>query len=149
MSDALLTTEAVRVGLGAVSRSEAIQQAGELLVQIGAVDPAYVDAMHEREAALSSYVGEDFALPHGTDASRKYINRPAVAFLQFPQGIDWDGESVRACIAIAARSDEHTEVMARLAQILLDADKAELLRTTDQPQDVIDLLDPEKTEAES
>jgi mannitol/fructose-specific phosphotransferase system IIA component len=149
MSGPLLTKEAVRVGLDAASRSEAIQQSGELLVQIGAVDPAYVDAMHEREAALSSFVGEEFALPHGTDASRKYIKRPAVAFLQFPQGIDWDGEQVRACIAIAARSDEHTEVMARLAQILLDADKAELLRATAEPQDVVDLLEPEKTEAGS
>jgi mannitol/fructose-specific phosphotransferase system IIA component len=149
MGDALLTEEAVRVGLRAASRSEAIQQAGELLVQIGAVEPPYVDAMHEREASLSSFVGEEFALPHGTDASRKHINRPAVAFLQYPEGIDWDGEQVRASIAIAARSDEHTEVMARLAQILLDPEKAELLRSTSDPADVLELLEPQKSEAGS
>ena len=147
MGATLLTREAVRVGLSAASREEAIQQAGELLVRIGAVEPPYVKAMHEREASLSSFVGEEFALPHGTDASRKHINRPAVAFLQFPGGLDWDGEQVRACIAIAARSDEHTEVMARLAQILLDPDKAELLRSTSDPDDVMDLLEPEKTGA--
>ena len=147
MGDVLLTKEAVRVGLRAASRSEAVQQAGELLVEIGAVDAAYVDAMQEREESLSSYVGEDFALPHGTDASRKFIKRPAVAFLQYPGGIDWDGDHVRACIAIAARSDEHTEVMARLANILIDADKAELLRTTADPQDIVDLLEPDKSEA--
>jgi mannitol/fructose-specific phosphotransferase system IIA component len=147
MGDVLLTKEAVRVGLRAASRSEAVQQAGELLVEIGAVDAAYVDAMQEREESLSSYVGEDFALPHGTDASRKFIKRPAVAFLQYPGGIDWEGDHVRACIAIAARSDEHTEVMARLANILIDADKAELLRTTADPQDIVDLLEPDKSEA--
>jgi mannitol/fructose-specific phosphotransferase system IIA component len=147
MGDVLLTKEAVRVGLRAASRSEAVQQAGELLVEIGAVEAAYVDAMQEREESLSSYVGEDFALPHGTDASRKFIKRPAVAFLQYPGGIDWDGDHVRACIAIAARSDEHTEVMARLANILIDADKAELLRTTADPQDIVDLLEPDKSEA--
>jgi mannitol/fructose-specific phosphotransferase system IIA component len=147
MGGALLTREAVRLGLRAPSRSEAVQLAGELLVQIGAVETAYVEAMQEREVMLSSYVGEEFALPHGTAASRKYIKRPAVAFLQFPEGIDWEGEHVRACIAIAARSDEHTEVMARLAQILLDAKKAELLRTTADPKDVLDLLEPEKSEA--
>ncbi len=149
MGGALLTKEAVQLGLSAASRSEAVQQAGELLVQIGAVESSYVDAMHEREESLSSYVGEAFALPHGTDASRKYIKRPAVAFLQYPEGIDWDGENVRACLVIAARSDEHTEVMARLAQILLDADKAELLRTTADPQDVVDLFEPEKSETGS
>lgn len=147
MTGALLSPDAVRVGLRAASRDEAVQQGGELLVRIGAVEPAYVEAMHEREASLSSYVGEEFALPHGTDTSRKHIKRPAVAFLQYPDGVDWDGERVRACIAIAAHSDEHTEVMARLAQILLDADKAELLRTTSDPNDVLDLLEPEKSEA--
>ncbi|MQA99908.1 MAG: PTS sugar transporter subunit IIA [Actinobacteria bacterium] len=149
MGGTLLTMEAVRVGLRAASRSEAVQQAGELLVQIGAVEAEYVDAMHEREASLSSFVGEGFALPHGTDVSRKFIKRPAVAFLQYPEGIDWEGEHVRACIAIAARSDEHTEVMARLAQILLDGEKAELLRSTADPQDVVDLLEPEKSGAEN
>jgi mannitol/fructose-specific phosphotransferase system IIA component len=149
MGDALLTEEAVRLGLRAASRTEAVQQAGELLVRIGAVESPYVDAMQEREEALSSYVGEAFALPHGTDASRKYINRSAVAFLQYPHGIDWAGEPVRACIAIAARSDEHTDVMARLAQILMDPDKAELLRSTSDPQDIVDLLEPERSGAGS
>jgi mannitol/fructose-specific phosphotransferase system IIA component len=145
MGGVLLTEEAVWLGLRAASRGEAVQQAGELLVKIGAVETAYIDAMQEREESLSSYVGEAFALPHGTDASRKYIRRSAVAFLQYPDGIDWEGEPVRACIAIAARSDEHTEVMARLAQILLDPDKAELLRSTSDPQDVMDLLEPERS----
>jgi mannitol/fructose-specific phosphotransferase system IIA component len=147
MGHALLTEEAVRLGLRAASRTEAIQQAGELLIQIGAVETPYVDAMQEREEVLSSYVGEAFALPHGTDASRKYINRSAVAFLQYPDGIDWEGERVRACIAIAARSDEHTDVMARLAQILMDPDKAELLRSTSDPRDIVDLLEPERSGA--
>jgi PTS system mannitol-specific IIC component len=149
MSDALLTKEGVRVGLHAASRTDAIQQAGELLMEIGAVEAEYVEAMHSREETLSSYVGEGFALPHGTDASRKHIKHPALAFLQYPDGVEWEGESVRACVAIAALSDEHTEVMARLAQILLDADKAELLKTTSDPQDVVDLFEPEKTEAGS
>jgi mannitol/fructose-specific phosphotransferase system IIA component len=149
MSDGLLTREAVRVGLNAVSRTEAIQHAGELLIEVGAVESEYVTAMHEREEILSSYVGEDFALPHGTDASRKYIKRPAMAFLQYPDGIDWAGERVRACVAIAARSDEHTSVMARLAQILLEPDKAELLRSSSDPQDIIDLLEPERSETGS
>jgi mannitol/fructose-specific phosphotransferase system IIA component len=149
MSERLLTEEAVRVGLHAASRRDAIQQAGALLMEIGAVEADYVEAMHEREESLSSYVGEGFALPHGTDASRKFIKRPALAFLQYPEGVDWDGESVRACVAIAALSDEHTEVMARLAQILLDADKADLLRTTSDPRDVVELFEPEKTEAGS
>jgi mannitol/fructose-specific phosphotransferase system IIA component len=103
--------------------------------------------MHERENVLSSYVGEEFALPHGTDQSRTYVTRSAVAFLQFPDGIDWEGDPVRACIAIAAQSDEHTDVMARLANVLLDAEAAERLRTTTNPDDVLELLEPQRSGA--
>lgn len=149
MVDAMLTRDGVRLGLTAVDRSDAIRQAGEVLVEIGAVEALYVDAMHERERVLSSYVGEAFALPHGTDPSRRYVTHSAVAFLQFPNGVDWEGENVRACIAIAAQSDEHTDVMARLAGVLLDAGKAELLRSTTNPEDVLELLEPERSGSET
>jgi mannitol/fructose-specific phosphotransferase system IIA component len=145
MAEVMLSNEAVRLGLHARDRSHAISKAGEILVEIGAVEPAYVDAMHEREGLLSSYVGEAFALPHGTDESRRYILRPALAFLQFPDGVEWEGERVRACIAIAARANEQTGVLAHLARVLLDGDKAELLRSTDRPDDVLELLEPERS----
>lgn len=147
MGDTLLSRGGVRLGLKAENRSDAIRQAGEVLVKIGSVEPPYVDAMHERENVLSSYVGEEFALPHGTDESRTYVTRSAVAFLQFPDGIDWEGDPVRACIAIAAQSDEHTDVMARLANVLLDAEAAERLRTTTNPDDVLELLEPQRSGA--
>ncbi len=149
MSDVMLMREAIRVGLNASDRRDAIQQAGDVLVEIGAVERDYVAAMHEREGVLSSYVGESFALPHGTDASRKHIKRSAVAFLQFPNGVAWEGEDVRACIAIAAYADEHTEVMARLAEVLLDKSKAELLRSTEKPEEVLELLEPERSGSEA
>jgi mannitol/fructose-specific phosphotransferase system IIA component len=149
MADVMLTRAGVRVGLTARDRTDAIQQAGELLVDIGAVEPPYIEAMHVREKVLSSYVGEAFALPHGTDESREYVTRSSVVFLQFPKGIDWEGEEVRACIGIAAQSNEHTDVMARLANVLLDADKAELLRSTTNPEEVVEILEPERSDAEA
>lgn len=149
MTVSMLSREGVRLGLKAADRTDAIQQAGELLVDIGAVEAPYVEAMHEREKVLSSYVGEAFALPHGTDLSRMHIKRSAVVFLQFPNGLDWEGESVRACIAIAAQSDEHIHVMASLAGVLVDTDKAEVLRNTSNPEEVIQLLEPERSDSEA
>jgi mannitol/fructose-specific phosphotransferase system IIA component len=149
MTEAMLTRAGVRLGLRAADRTDAIQQAGEVLIDIGAVEAPYVEAMHEREKILSSYVGETFALPHGTDQSRVHIKRSAVVFLQFPEGLDWEGESVRACIGIAAQSDEHMQVMASLAEVLIDAEKAEILRSTSSPEEVIELLEPERSDAEA
>lgn len=148
MTVQLLRRDAVRLGLGATGRDEAVQLAGETLVAIGAVDPGYVAAMHEREGSLSSYVGEGFALPHGTDAARALVHRPAIAFLQFPGGIDWGGSPVQACIAIAAKENEHVDVMSGLARILLDPAQAEALRTADDPDLVLALLSADNQEAD-
>ena len=149
MAEVMLTRAGVRLGLTAKDRTDAIQQAGEVLIEIGAVEAPYVEAMHEREKVLSSYVGEEFALPHGTDQSRVHVTRSAVVFLQVPGGVDWEGDNVRACIAIAAQSNEHTDVMARLAGVLLDAGKAEQLRSTTNPNDVLEILEPERTGSET
>lgn len=145
----LLTAEAVQLGCNATDRFDAVRQAADLLIGLGAVESGYADAMQERERSLSSFVGEGFALPHGTDESRALVRRPALAFLQFPNGVEWDGEDVRACVAIAAARDEHVSVMATLARVLIQPAQAEELRTTDDPARVLALLAPEPTEADA
>ena len=140
----LLTRETIRLGISVADRADAISQAGRVLVDAGAVEQAYVDAMHEREGVMSSYMGEGFALPHGTDESRRHVNRAAVAFLQFAEPIVWeeDDEETLAALAVAAKSDEHVGVLATLAKVLVDEQKAERLRTTDEVDEVLELLAP-------
>lgn len=146
----LLTHETIRLGITAVDRRDAIEQSGQLLVAAGAVDPAYVEAMHEREQVMSSYMGEGFALPHGTDESRKHVHRAVVAFVQFAEPIIWeeDDEETLAALAVAATSDEHVGILATLAKVLVDEDKAERLRTTHDVDEVLELLAPEIEDVE-
>ncbi len=68
----------------------------------GAVEPAYVDAMLERERSISTYVGEGVAIPHGTLAGKEAVVRDALCFLRFPEPVDWDGDEVTVCVGIAA-----------------------------------------------
>lgn len=138
----LLPREAVRLGLPSTDRDDAVRQVGQVLVDTGRVDPAYIGAMHEREAMISSALGEGFAIPHGTDEGRAHIRRAGLAFLQFPDGITWEDEEVFVAIGIAAASDEHLTVMATLARVLVDPAAAERLRTTDDPDEVLALLAP-------
>ena len=42
----------------------------EKLVEAGYVDPEYVNAMIERDAMLSVYMGNFIAIPHGTDEAK-------------------------------------------------------------------------------
>ncbi|GAA4956817.1 hypothetical protein GCM10023224_48350 [Streptomonospora halophila] len=135
--------EAVWLGRTARDKAEAVDLCGRLLLRLGAVHPAYLPAMHERERSVSTYIGEGVAIPHGTDAARTLVERTALAFVQFPQGVDW-GAGNRAVIGIgiAAHGDEHTGVLAALARVLSDPAKAERLRGAEDAATVVELLAP-------
>jgi mannitol/fructose-specific phosphotransferase system IIA component len=132
--------DGVRLGCVATDKWDAVRQSGALLVELGAVEPAYAAAMIEREQSVSTFIGEGVAIPHGTDASRALVRRTALAVLAFPAGVDWDGNDVRMCVAIAARGEEHVTVLSGLAQILMEPDQAERLRTATDAAVVVEML---------
>jgi mannitol/fructose-specific phosphotransferase system IIA component len=139
----VLSADAVRLGLSASDKEDALRQCGAVLVEIGAAGPAYADAILEREQSVSTYMGEGFAIPHGTDASREFINRAALAFLQFPDGVDWNGKECFVCIAIASKSEEHIGILQSLAMVLTDKESAQRLRETSSVDEVLELLTAE------
>ena len=138
----VLDARAIRLDARACDRDDAIRQCGQMLVSIGAVDPTYVEAMLERERSISTYVGEGVAIPHATLAGKSAVRSDALAVLRFPDGVDWGGQSVTVCVAIAAIGDGHVEILAELAQILLDPDRARALREATRVDDVVHLLTP-------
>lgn len=138
----LLEERAIRLAEVAADRDDAIRRCGQVLVDIGAVDPAYVAAMLEREQSISTYVGEGVAIPHATLAGKAAVRRDALAVLRFPDGVDWGGAPVRVCVAIAAVGDGHVEILSELAQILLEPERARELREATRTDDVLRLLAP-------
>ncbi len=91
---------------------------------------------------ISTFVGEGFAIPHGTLAGRDLVSRDALAVVQFPDGVDWHGERVEMCIGIAASGDVHVPILAQLAEILMEPDHAEALRTAATVDAVFTYLTP-------
>ncbi len=146
--DALLDRSAVRLAASATDRDDAVRQCGQALVDCGCVDETYVSGMLERESTISTYVGEGFAIPHGTEASKAAVRRDALSFVRFPAGVDWDGEQVSVCIGIAAANNGHLSILAALAQILLEPDKADALRNAESFEDVIGMLAADEDEEE-
>jgi PTS system mannitol-specific IIA component/phosphocarrier protein FPr len=140
MTSALLPAEGIRLGLTASDRFEAVRMSGEVLVEIGAVDPPYVEAMLERERGISTSLGEGFAIPHGTENSRRYIRETMLSFLQFPEAVAWDDDDVVVCVGIAAVGDEHVGVLANLARVLSVPEQAARLRSAERIDDVLALL---------
>jgi PTS system mannitol-specific IIA component len=136
----LLAPASIRLDATATDRDDAIRQAGAALVEAGAVDPSYVDAMLERENSVSTFVGEGVAIPHGTLAGKDAVKDDAIVVLRFPDGVDWDGNPVSVAVGIAAKGNGHIALLSQLATVLLDPEKATALRSATTPDAVYELL---------
>jgi phosphocarrier protein FPr len=147
---AILEENRIQLGATAVDKSDAIRQAGQLLVQSGCVEPAYVDGMLAREETMSTYLGNGVAIPHGMFENRGDIKQTGISVLQLPQGIEWeDGEKAHLVIGIAASSDEHVGVLANLAEVIEDEDMTNKLIHTTDPALILAQLGKEQAEEES
>ena len=144
----LLAPSSIRLDATATDRDDAIRQAGAALVEAGAVDPSYIDAMLERENSVSTFVGEGVAIPHGTLAGKDAVKDDAIVVLRFPEGVDWDGNAVSVAVGIAAKGNGHIALLSQLATILLDPDKAEALRNAATTEQVYALLTAEDEDEE-
>ena len=103
-------------------RDEAITEAGDLLVAAGAVDPSYVDAMHEREKSVSTHMGNGLAIPHGTNEAKGLIRRTAISFVRYDEPVDWNGKPAEFVIGIAGAGDDHLALLSRIAETFIDED---------------------------
>ena len=140
----LLAPASIRLDAVAADRDDAIRQAGAALIEAGAVDPSYVDAMLERENSVSTFVGEGVAIPHGTLAGKDAVKDDAIVVLRFPDGVDWDGNPVSVAVGIAAKGNGHIALLSQLATVLLDPDKAAALREATTADRVYELLAPDE-----
>jgi mannitol PTS system EIIA component len=136
----LLAPESIRLDRTATDRDDAIRQAGTALLEAGAIDASYIDAMLEREKSVSTFVGEGVAIPHGTLSGKDAVKKDSISVLRFPDGVDWDGNDVRVAVGIAAKGNGHIALLSQLATILLDPDKAAALRGATTDDEVYELL---------
>ncbi len=138
---AIITPDLVRLNAQAAGKEEAIQQAGELLVQAGRVLPGYVNGMLARERTMSTYMGNGVAIPHGEFDNRADILQTGISVVQFPDGVEWeDGERAYLVIGIAAVADEHVGVLSNLAQAVEEPGDAELLIHAADPAFIVQRL---------
>ena len=140
MSAEVLSEDSIVLSGTARTRDDAITEAGRLLVAAGAVDDSYVDAMHEREKSVSTYMGNGLAIPHGTNEAKPSIRRTAISFVRYAEPIDWKGQPAEFVVGIAGAGDDHLSVLSSLAGIFTDDDAIERLRSASAPADVLAAL---------
>ncbi len=138
-----LGAENIFLGRTASHKEEAIRFAGEQLVKGGYVQPEYVQAMLDREKLTPTYLGESIAVPHGTVEAKDRVLKTGVVFCQYPAGVRFGEEEddiARLVIGIAARNNEHIQVITSLTNALDDETVIERLANTTSVEEVLALL---------
>jgi PTS system mannitol-specific IIA component len=139
MSDILALAQIKTPGT-ATTKDDAIREAGQILVDAGAVSPAYVDAMFEREKSVSTYMGNYLAIPHGTNEAKDTIAKSGLSVVRYEQPIDWDGNEVRFAVGIAGVNNGHLEILGKIAVIFSDMDEVDKMIAAGSAEEVYELL---------
>src|SRR5699024_8187082 len=119
-------------------------ETGALLVAAGAVDEGYVEAMHDREGTVSTFMGNGLAIPPGTTEAKTSITRYAMSFVRYPGGIDWNGNPTTFVIGIAGVGDEHLALRQRVAMTFSDPANVQRLENATTTDEILEILGEEK-----
>ena len=136
----LVQQAGIKLDVTASSPEEAVHICGQLLLEVGAITQEYADAMWEREQIFPSAIGMGFAIPHGTDESRKHVIFDQLVFVRLTAPIAWGDDEVTCVLGIASQGDGHVELLGNLAELIQEEDKLAILQNSQSAAEIADLL---------
>lgn len=136
----ILTPDRVRIHSGSATRDEALKEAAEVLVAAGAVTPEYLQAMHDREKSVSTFMGNGLAIPHGTNDAKGAVLGSALSVVRYDGGVDWDGDKATFVIGIAGKDGAHLQILSRIAEQFSDDDDVAKLNAARTSDELFELL---------
>lgn len=114
----LLQKKNIILNCRAKAKEEIIREIGQVLLDNGYVEKDYIEGMLERENTFSTNIGNGIAIPHGVEAAKKNIKNSGIAVMVFPEGTRWNEDVVKIVIGIAAKGEEHLDILANIADKL-------------------------------
>ena len=139
----MLKKENIVLNQTAEAKEDVIRQAGQLLVDQGAVEPAYIDSMLAREEVVSTFMGNGLAIPHGTDEGKTSVIESGLSLIQVPGGVDFDGNEAKVILGIAGKENEHLDMLQKIAVLFSDEDNAEKVINASSADEIISLFENE------
>ncbi|GMA08741.1 mannitol-specific phosphotransferase enzyme IIA component [Tetragenococcus halophilus subsp. flandriensis] len=122
------------------NKEDAIKLVGNILVNNGYVEEEYIDLMFEREKSTSTYIGNNIAIPHGIESSKKIIKHSGISLIQLPNGIDYDGNTVHIVMGIAGKNNEHLNMLSQIAETFMDIDNVSAVKNAKTKREILNLL---------
>ena len=136
----VLTADRVQIRAGAATQEQALAEANQILVAAGAVTQDYLQAMRDREATVSTFMGNELAIPHGTNEAKGSIKSSALSVVRYDGGVDWAGDQVTFVVGIAGIGDEHLQILSKIAELFADESTVARLKAAASEAELYDLL---------
>lgn len=119
-----LEKKAIILNKKSVTKEEALKDVGSYMAELGYVKPNYTSYILEREKQSTTYLGNYVAIPHGTVEGKQEIEKTGIVIFQYPEGIDFgNGNIAYFLIGIAAKSNEHIEIISHLSDVIEDEEE--------------------------
>ena len=138
--DDLLRPENIFLNQEFANKDDAIRFAGRALVDAGYVEESYIEAMIERDNMTSTFMGNDVAIPHGTEEAKKAVIKSGFTVLQVPNGVDFGGQKARLIFGIAGKDGTHLEILSGIAVTCSDMENIEKMVAAKTAQEIIDII---------
>lgn len=137
--DYILTEDNIILNLESESKEEAIARAGKVLMEQGYINNEYINSMQERESVYSTYIGMGVAIPHGLNR-KDTIKRSGVVILQYPNGVKFENNTAFLVIGVAAKEDDHMDVLSNIALSLSDKNAVERFNKITDKEELIKIF---------
>lgn len=141
MTEQILATENIELNVSVKNKEDAIRYVGEILVNNGYVEETYIDKMLKRESLTSTYIGNQVAIPHGTEDSRDDVKATGISLITIPNGVDFgDGNIATVIIGIAGKDDEHLEILSNIAIVCSEVENVQKIAGATTINEVLQLF---------
>ena len=112
----ILKKENIYLNCELEDKEAVIRRIGEIFVRDGYATDQYSRAMLEKEKVFNTAIGSSLAIPHGIESMKDQVLQSGLVVMTFPQGLAWgEQETVKLVIGIAARGDEHIDILSNIA----------------------------------
>ncbi|OCG02573.1 PTS sugar transporter subunit IIA [Gilliamella apis] len=142
MSNIQLKIEDISIINGFYTKQDAIKAVSENMIKAGLVKPDYTQSMFDRDLQISTFLGNGIAIPHGTTDKRDSVIQTGLKVIYYPDGINWDEDNNIAyvVIGIAAKSNEHLDILRQLTRAVIAEDTIKRIQSVKKPEELLIIL---------
>lgn len=147
----MLVKETIALRLSVDDWQQAVREAGRLLVNAGAVEPRYVEAMIQMVREMGPYIviAPGIALPHARPEDG--VKKTCMSLVTLSPPVNFGNkcnDPVKLVIAFGTTDNKtHIDALVKLAKLLGDSTKVEGLKRASSPEELLKLIDSKEEES--